>query len=71
MQPKPEKKSPAWLEGYKIPPGYDSLLEKMKRESIPLTRENYLKLAGLEEPLDAELEWEIPPMFSRIEGREQ
>lgn len=62
----PEKKSPNWLAGLSIQPEHDSLLERMKRESTPLTRKNYLKLARLDEPLDPEMELEIPPMFSRV-----
>jgi hypothetical protein len=43
--------------------------EKMKRDNIPMTRENYLALAYLgdppQEPLDAELEAELPEVFQK------
>lgn len=48
----------------------DSILERMLRDGVPLTREEYLAHAGLTEPpeLDAEFEAElIPPMFRRPE----
>jgi len=47
-----------------IPPiGSDVLLEQMKREGIPLTREDYLARANLEEPLSAEHEANLPAVF--------
>jgi hypothetical protein len=59
-----------WLQGspIKIPPGSDIVLETMKQRGTPLSRENYLMTAGLEEPVSAEEEAEIPRQFQRNPG---
>ena len=44
-QMKQEKKSLEWFRGSKTQLGLDPLLETMKQRQIPLTKENYLKLA--------------------------
>jgi hypothetical protein len=62
----PESKIKNWWEGSTTPPSSDPLVERMKRQQIPVTRENYLQLAGLTEPLTAEEEWMLPPELSRV-----
>jgi len=60
-------------------PNDDIVLNKMLELDIPLTRQNYLNLAYLgsppPEPLDAELEAELPEQFQKpdlyINGEEQ
>lgn len=52
-----------WLQKSPILPGRDPVLETMKLRGIPLTRERYLITAGLEEPLSAELEADLPREF--------
>ncbi len=58
-------------------PTDDPILELMLRDKVPLTRENYLHLAYMgtppEEPLDAELEAELPEIFRKWDddGNEQ
>ena len=52
-------------EGYRTPPGTDPVLDLMRETQVPLTRENYLALADLQEPLGAELEAEVPKEFQR------
>ena len=46
-------------------PDLDPIMVEMKAHGIPLTRCNYLAMAlpGIEEPLDAELEAELPVRF--------
>jgi hypothetical protein len=66
----PEKKSLDWFTGFKTPPGSDTVLEVMKQEGIPLTRENYLAMA-YPTPEDvpewsAELEAELPRELREI-----
>jgi hypothetical protein len=48
-------------------PDFDSIMVEMKAHGIPITREAYLAMAlpGIEEPLDAELEAELPVRFRR------
>ena len=61
-----ENKSLSWFQESKIPPGQDPLLEAMKAQRIPLTRQNYLELAYPDENPDefpAELESELPEQF--------
>lgn len=36
--------------------GIDPVMEQLRRRGLPATRENYVKLAGLQEPLEAEQE---------------
>lgn len=52
-------------------PGRDPIIEMLMRDSIPVTRENYLRHAypphGLPEPLPAELEAALPEEL-RING---
>jgi hypothetical protein len=48
-------------EGYPPPAvGANHVLDYMKAHGLPLTRETYLDLNGTPEPLDPELEAEIP-----------
>ena len=64
MQMEQDSKSPNWLAGSSIPLGFDPLLELMRQQQIPLTRENYLRLAypeGVPDPWPAELEETLPP----------
>ena len=42
----------------------DPLMEGLRRDGLPLTRANYLRRAGLTEPLTAELEDMLPPEIS-------
>lgn len=51
----------------KIQLGSDPLLEWMRAGGIPLTREKYLELADLKEPLGAEEELALPAEISRVE----
>ena len=48
----------------------DHVLDWMKKNDVPLTRKNYLEIAYMgdppPEPLDAELEAEIPEELSRV-----
>jgi hypothetical protein len=46
----------------------DSIVQGLLREKLPVTRENYLLLAGLEEPLDAEFESELPRQLRRLQS---
>lgn len=55
--------------GYKTPLGRDILLDYMREHQLPLTRKNYLDLAGLKEPLEAELEGELPKEFQLTKTR--
>jgi len=41
----------------------------MRQHGTPITREAYIAAAGLEEPLDAESEWMLPPELSSVENR--
>ena len=44
----------------------DAILEKMKEENIPLTRDNYLELlyfGDVPEEIDPEIEAELPEQF--------
>lgn len=44
----------------------DAVIEKLKKENLPLTRENYLQFAYLGNPptrLTAEEEEQLPPQF--------
>ena len=44
-------------QGKSIPlSGNDPVLEHLKARGLPLTRENYVKMADLQEPLDGEME---------------
>ena len=59
----PETKSKSSPEASTLLIGMDPLLEHMKAQGIPLTREKYLELAyplGAPEPLPAELEQALP-----------
>ena len=63
MKSQPENESRNWLAGLPIQPGLDPVLEKMKQDQTPLTRENYLNLAYPEDvptPWPAELEETLP-----------
>jgi len=59
-----------WLQRspIKIQPGSDIVLEAMKQRGLPLTREQYLQTAGLEEPLGGEVESMLPREFQRNPG---
>ena len=59
----PEKKSLDWFKGFKTPPGSDIVLEAMKQEGIPLTRENYLAMAYP----TPELEMDLPRELRELE----
>lgn len=50
------------------PGGWYPTLDYMKERQLPLTREKYLALEDLQEPLTAELEASLPPEF-RWQGR--
>lgn len=68
----PEKKSLDWFTGFKTPPGSDIVLEFMKQEGIPLTRENYLAIAyptpeDVPDPWTAELEMDLPRELRELE----
>lgn len=39
----------------------NSVVQYLHKLGLPVTRENYLDVAGLEEPLDAEIEAGLPP----------
>ena len=45
--------------------GTDPVLDSMLAHQIPLTRAAYLEVAGLEEPLGAELEAMLPDEFGK------
>lgn len=52
----------------------DFVLEKMKEEGIPMTRENYLELAYMGDPpeeLDAEEESMLPEEFQKSEKSDE
>ena len=66
MSTKPANKSLDWLVGSDSQPGLDPLLAAMQQRGIPLTRDNYLKIAypeGVPNPLDPEIEAELPAMI--------
>lgn len=74
MSPKQETKSRNWLAALPIPLGLDPLLELMKRQQIPLTLNNYLKLAYPEGvPESAEVMELVPqelrPGFSKEKAK--
>lgn len=67
MSKKQEKKSLDWLVASPTLLGSDPLVAVMKQRGIPLTRENWLKLAypeGAPDPMPAEALAEIPPELS-------
>lgn len=51
------------LEASDRPGGSDPILDYMKAHQLPHTRETYLSLADLKEPLDPELEQQLPRDF--------
>ena len=70
MQKMPVNKSLSWFQESKIPPGSNPLLDLMKAEQIPLTRQNYLEIAYPDEDpnsFPAELESELPE-FAQQQG---
>ena len=74
MSPKQETKSKNWLAELPIPLGLDPLLELMKRQRIPLTLNNYLRLAYPEGvPESAEVMELVPqelrPGFSKAKDK--
>lgn len=45
-----------------LPPGQrDPIVQHLQNAGLPATRESYLRVAGLSEPLDAETEASLPP----------
>ena len=46
----------------------DPVVMSMERANVPLSRKNYLVVAGLEEPLDAENELQMPVEFRKPNG---
>ena len=62
----PDAKSKSSLAASSTLLGSDPLLEQMKAQGIPLTRQNYLEKADLKEPLTAEQEWLLPLELSRV-----
>ena len=67
-----EKNPLDWLKVSKTPPGSDIVLEVMKQEGIPLTRENYLAMAyptpeDVPDPWTPELEMELPAELRELE----
>jgi len=63
MSKNSEDKSLHWFKASGTQHGSDPLLELMKQQQIPLTRQNYLALAypeGVPEPWPAELEETLP-----------
>lgn len=65
MPTKRENKSGLLQTVSKTPAGSDPVLDWMKEKGLPLTRETYLATAMLEEPLDPELENELPEQFRK------
>ena len=49
----------------------DGLVQLMLRKGVPLTRENYIRAAGLSEPLDSELEADLPEEFQATKRAEK
>ena len=65
----PSSPPSASLETSMPPVGSNHLLDYMKANGLPLTRETYLDLnfpEGVPDPMPAELEMEIPKMFRRV-----
>ena len=56
MEPDSKSQTPAppTVQASPGPSGQDPVLELMQAQGIPLTRANYVRKAGLEEPLEAE-----------------
>jgi len=50
--------------------GTDPILDSMLAHHLPLTRETYLAIAGLEEPLHIEMEMELPVPFQKNPAKE-
>ena len=50
--------------------GNDPVVRSMILRNVPLTRANWLEMAGLSEPLEAELEAEVPEPFALTETGE-
>jgi hypothetical protein len=50
-------------EGLETPSGSYPLLDGIRRRGEPLTRAHYLEVAGISEPVPAELEETLPPQF--------
>ena len=48
--------------------GSDPVLDWMLDNQAPLTREEYLSVAGLTEPLEPEVEATLPRPFQRLEN---
>ena len=63
---KPETASSTLPEGYDYLIGTDPVIRELVRTKAPLTRENYLMMAGLtEEEVEAGREAEIPEFLQR------
>lgn len=60
------KKSRPQPAAYKTPPGQDSTLDFMRERGLPLTRESYLGLVDLVEPIGVEMEYCLPKEFQRF-----
>ena len=56
------RKKPLAARGIQVGPESlkDSVVQELVRDRLPVTRANYLEYAGLQEPLDAEQESELP-----------
>jgi hypothetical protein len=57
---KPDKNSSGSRMGYPTQPGPDPIEQALMAQGRPVTRESYIKMAGWEEPLDAELAETMP-----------
>ena len=58
-------KNPELPQAESVTPHEDGILELMRVFHTPLTREAYVEVAGLSEPL-GEMEWHIPEEFRLV-----